>query len=452
MFRPPFPYRFVIALGAISLSVMTLSACGQTGTGTDTSTLIRSVSEGHDQKSPHNTLDTQALTEPVAPSTQQLARSVSEGTKKIPRGEGTSKNDWPVFRGTASATGVAGTTLPDVPELLWKFSVEKETGKKAGFESTAVIVDGVVYVGDDMVHFFAINLATGKLIWKVATEAGFTASAAVRDGKVFIGDSDGVFYCFDAKSGKELWKHTTEMQINSSANFFEQSVIVGSQDGTLYRFALDDGRVIWKYLVPVEGGIQCSPTISKGRTFVAGCDAKLHVVNLTSGKSETVIEIGGPALGTPALSGAIAYCGTNSGELLSIDWKKSEILWRYEHPRRRTEYRSSPALTDKTIILGGRNKLVEAIDRKTGKPVWTFTTRGRVDSSPVVVGERVFVGSGDGRLYAINLTSGEEAWNYDAGDGFYASAGVADGRLVIGNAGGMLYCFGSKKENVANRR
>ncbi len=365
----------------------------------------------------------------------------------------TSTTAWPVFRGTPAADGVADSALPKRPQLLWKFSAKNADGKKTAFESTAAISGGVVYIGDADSHFYAIDLASGEQLWKITSEAGFTASAAVRDGRVFIGDNDGTFYCLDAKDGKVLWKHATEMQINSSANFFEESVIVGSQDGTLHRFAIDDGRILWKYLVPVEGGIQCSPSISEGRTFVAGCDAKFHVISLANGKSESVIEIGGPALATPALSGKLAFCGTHSGELLAIDWQKPEILWRYEHSRRRTEYRSSPALSDKLVILGGRNKLVEAIDRTTGKPVWSFRTKGRVDSSPVIVGNRVFVGSGDGRLYAINLGSdngnednngGESDWEYDAGSGFYASPAVAENRLIIGNTDGLLYCFGEK--------
>ncbi|REJ70697.1 MAG: serine/threonine protein kinase [Planctomycetota bacterium] len=356
----------------------------------------------------------------------------------------TDTTDWPVFRGSASAAGSARTNLPEEPELVWEFSVEKELGKDTSFDATAAIANGVVYIGDMDSHFYALRLADGKLLWKVPSEAGFLAAAAVRDGRVFVGDNDGVFFCFDAATGEELWRHATDLPINSSANFYQDSVIVGSQDGTLHRFRRDDGTVLWKYLVPVEGGIQCSPTISEDFTFVAGCDAKLHVVNLADGKSERVVEIGGPALATPAARDGVAYCGTYRGEILAIDAGEGRIDWRYQHPRRRTEYRSSPAVTDDLVIFGGQNKLLEAIDRNSGEPVWSFRTRGRVDSSPVVVGARVFVGSGDGRLYAVDLASGESVWDYDAGGGFYASAAVADRRLVIGNTDGVLYCFGEK--------
>ena len=65
-------------------------------------------------------------------------------------------------------------------------------------------------------------------------------------------------------------------------------------------------------------------------------------------------------------------------------------------------------MTPDRIIIGGRDKLVHALDRSTGKAVWTFTTRARVESSPLVAGSRVFAGSNDGTLYELDLASGKK--------------------------------------------
>ena len=48
-------------------------------------------------------------------------------------------------------------------------------------------------------------------------------------------------------------------------------------------------------------------------------------------------------------------------------------------------------------MLGGRDKMVRAIDVATGKPRWSFATRARVDSSPAIAGDRVVVGSATAR-------------------------------------------------------
>ena len=70
-----------------------------------------------------------------------------------------------------------------------------------------------------------------------------------------------------------------------------------------------------------------------------------------------------------------------------------------------------PSAADGNVVLGGRDKMVHALEAKTGKPLWTFTTRARVDSSPAIAGGRVFVGSNDGGVYGLDLASGKKSGN-----------------------------------------
>ena len=95
------------------------------------------------------------------------------------------------------------------------------------------------------------------------------------------------------------------------------------------------------------------------------------------------------------------------------------------------------------MIVGSLDHLVHAFEPRTGRPLWTFTTKGEVKSSPVVAGRRC-VGSSDGRLYGLDLKSGREVWQFKAGAAIVASPAVAAGRLVIGTDDGTLYCFGGK--------
>ena len=108
--------------------------------------------------------------------------------------------DWPLFRGDPLSSGVAHTTLPDKPDLLWKYVV-----KDGAFDSTAAIADGVVYIGDLDGKLYAIDLVSGKEIWSQKFEAGFIAAPAVKNGFLYLGDMDGKCYCIDAKSGKPKW-------------------------------------------------------------------------------------------------------------------------------------------------------------------------------------------------------------------------------------------------------
>jgi outer membrane protein assembly factor BamB len=88
---------------------------------------------------------------------------------------------------------------------------------------------------------------------------------------------------------------------------------------------------------------------------------------------------------------------------------------------------------------------VRCLDRATGKEIWNFPTRGKVDSSPVICGDSVVVASDDGRLYLLALDTGKQRWSYEIGESIPASPAVADGRIVIGSEDGKIYCFGEKR-------
>jgi len=76
--------------------------------------------------------------------------------------------------------------------------------------------------------------------------------------------------------------------------------------------------------------------------------------------------------------------------------------------------------------------------------VWSFATRGKVDSSPAICGDKVVVGSDDGRIYLVSLQTGKELWKYEIGQPISSSPAVADGKIVIGCEDGNVYCFGTK--------
>jgi outer membrane protein assembly factor BamB len=374
---------------------------------------------------------------------------------------------WDLYRGNAQATGVAKGDLPDKPELLWKFSIEK-----GGFQSTAAIIGGAVYIGGGDGKFYALNLADGKLLWSFDAVLGFAASPAVRNGRIYIGDMDGNFYCLDARKGEKIWAFQTVGEIDSSANFYAKPsstgsdsknngiaelpspppplpmgegsfVLFGSQDAMLYCLDAENGRLAWKF----EGGdqIRCFPTVLDHFAFVAGCDSTLSVIDLADGgKVAAKVPIESPTGCSPAILDGRVFFGTEGNVFLCVDPKEKKIVWRFEAEKHAAAFRSSAAVAKEAVVVGSRDKRVHALDPQTGKPLWSFAAKNRVDSSPVIVNRRVFVGSTDGRIYALDLKTGEKRWEYETGGAISASPAVAGGRLIIGNDQGDLFCFGAK--------
>ena len=129
--------------------------------------------------------------------------------------------------------------------------------------------------------------------------------------------------------------------------------------------------------------------------------------------------------------------------MLGLDWRKGTTLWSFADPDRQFPFLSSAALTPRSVIIGGRDKRIRALDIRTGKQLWVFPTQARVDSSAVIVGDRAYVGASDGNVYALQVDTGRQVWRFEAGGAITASPAVSAGRLVIGTLDGRLYCFGS---------
>jgi outer membrane protein assembly factor BamB len=344
---------------------------------------------------------------------------------------------WPLMRGDAQATGVAPGKLPDRLNIVWRMRVPKSS-----FAATAIIADGVVFVGDLDGTLYALDLKDGLEKWRYQIEGSFHAAAAVRAAIVFAPDGQGRLHALDAVTGRRRWVYETESgaEINSSPTFYKGNVLFGSQDATLYCLDIETGREVWTHAI--DDQIRSTPTIAGNRTFLAGCDSKLHVVDLDTGKGVAAVDIRDQTGSTPAVLGDLVYFGTEGGSFFAIDWKKAEVVWTYRDEVHMLPYRSSAAVTREAIVFGGRDKFVRAVSPATGDPIWEFATRGRVDGSPIIAGQRVYIGSADGRFYVLDRASGALVWQVETGGRFSASPAAADGRIVIGNEDGVLYCLG----------
>jgi outer membrane protein assembly factor BamB len=344
-------------------------------------------------------------------------------------------DDWPVFRGNPRQTGVAASRLPDKLEVLWTFQAKDD------IEGAAAIAAGVVYVGCFGEHLYALDLESGKERWKYKS-GPIKAAPAVRDGAVYVGDADGLFHCVDAAKGTKRWTFETGAEITSGANFAGDAVLFASHDETLYCLKRD-GTLRWKF--KTEGPVYGSLAVDDGRTFVAGCDSKLHVLDLEKGKQLAGVDLGGQSGATAAVADGRLYVGTMTNQFEAIDWKKGEVAWTFQATRRAQPFYASAAVTDALVIAGSRDNRVWALDRKAGKEVWSFATGAKVDASPVVAGDRVYAPSCDRNLYVLDLATGKQIQKIELDDQILASPAVAAGRLVIGTTKGTLYCLGAKR-------
>jgi quinohemoprotein ethanol dehydrogenase len=122
--------------------------------------------------------------------------------------------DW---RGTHfSRLGQINTGNVDTLGFAWAF----DTGTRRGLEATPIVVDGVMYTSGVAGRVYALDAASGALKWRFepavdwqvtrATCCGpVNRGVALWQGRVYVASLDGWLYALDAASGTLLWKVDT---------------------------------------------------------------------------------------------------------------------------------------------------------------------------------------------------------------------------------------------------
>lgn len=387
----------------------------------------------------------QCSDELVPPLAKPVAHALVVGLLVLLTGTMVRAADWPVVRGDPQGTGVAAGSLPDKLETLWTYKTED-----AGFEATAVVADGIVYVGDDNGTFHAVRLADGTAVWtKKFDDSGFLAGAAIdlENGRLYVGDAVESLRCLALADGEELWTAKLDAEVHAGPTLHDGNVLVTCEAGTLTCFDAEKGEQRWQF--GIEAPLRCTPTLVEGRALLAGCDSKLHIIDVSDGAEVGSVAIDAPTGATAAIRGNMVYFGTEGGTFFAIEVNanqpdRSRVVWTYRDPQHGQSIRSSAAVTDKLIVYGSQGKSAYALDPATGQRKWQLSERSHVDSSPAIAGRRVVVATTGGKLQVVD-TMGQEEWSFGAGGGFAASPIVVDGKIILGNTDGTLYCFGDPK-------
>lgn len=123
--------------------------------------------------------------------------------------------DWPTYGMNLKAqrySSLSQINQKNVHQLALAWKVE--TGVKATFQATPIVVDGVMYVSLPFNHVLALDAVTGKQLWKYTHDRKTDWSmccgpanrgVAVAEGKVFIGTADARLIALDANTGEKQW-------------------------------------------------------------------------------------------------------------------------------------------------------------------------------------------------------------------------------------------------------
>jgi outer membrane protein assembly factor BamB len=350
--------------------------------------------------------------------------------------------NWPLTRGGPSLQGRVNAPVLVKPTVEWTFKMQSPG------TAEAAVAEGAILVGDVIGFLYCIDIESRKLRWKHETGDTIQAAPAVANGRVFVGSGDHKFYALDLKTGAKIWsvdgndKFSSAPVVVTSPDGTAQWLLVNGYDGITRCLLASDGSVVWTY--KTDDYINGTPAVIDGRMVAfGGCDKVIHVINLADGKLINEVVTDAQITNSIATSGKTIYCGNHANQLVATEATGGALTWIYEASD--FPFFTSPAVDDKNVYIGSRDKSLHAVTRATGKRAWTFPTGGRVESSPIAFDDAIVFGSSDGRLYAANTADGSELWRLDLGEDLTASPVYAQGRIIISGGRGTLFVLSAGK-------
>ncbi len=168
--------------------------------------------------------------------------------------------------------------------LQWSY----RSGVKASFQTTPIVVDGVMYISLPYNHVAALDARTGKEIWryehKLRTDRQLCCGPANRGvavgyGKVFIGTIDARLVALDAKTGTIAWdidvingiKTSTEaMDSITAANPLSKASFAGSTGASIIMAPVLYGGKVLIGITGVGYGLHLEGKKKDGELAVVG--------------------------------------------------------------------------------------------------------------------------------------------------------------------------------------
>jgi outer membrane protein assembly factor BamB len=358
----------------------------------------------------------------------------------------------PAHRGVNRLEEVLSPATVGGLEELWAFTIPD-----GSIVASAAVVDGVVYVpagnGNGSGFLYAVNAATGDMLWRSPNIEAGVSSPAVVDGVAYLGTGidDGFMYALSAEDGRVLWR-THVGGVSSSPTVVNGLVYIGAglDGGTVFALDAATGDIVWS--TDTIDWIHSSPAVVGGRVFIASHTATMYSLDALTGDIQWTARIGGsvPVFSSPAVANGTVYIGSTNGFTYALKAGTGDELWSRFTPIEVVS--SSPAATNRTVYIGTNDHDLWALNAATGTPRWRFTTNAIINSSPTFANGVVYAADTSGFLYAVDARTGNALKTIPTGRLFTeASPVVVNGVVYIGSSlffpelNGKLHAFGLRE-------
>jgi len=348
--------------------------------------------------------------------------------------------DWPQWRGPGRDGSVLAALPAQWPEALKK---RWEVPVGAGHASPVVSGNRVVVIarqGDEEI-VRALDVASGKEIWRAAYPASYTINSAawahgagpkstpaIAGGRVFTFGIGGILSAFDLARGTLLW------------------------------------RVPAPDVLPLYG-TATSPLVDPGDdasviVHVGGHDnGALTSFDAATGKPRWQWKGDGPGYGSPivaTLGGVRQVVAQTQRLLVGVNASNGALLWQLPFANDFDQNAFTPVVFRDLVINGGIDQPLTAIRPKLAGGTWIVETVWANPQTPMFMSTPVLIGGtiygltmrSKGQFAAIDAATGKTLWNTQGREGEHASmlgsrswllASTTDGNLIVARANPQKY-------------
>ena len=374
--------------------------------------------------------------------------------------------DWPqAGAGVANVSAAIAPTLSagSAPQTLWEYAAG------APIVAPPAVAGHRVFVTAEDGSVASVDRETGAVLWRYDSGLNAAVTPAVSDGLVFVVFKPGIVSALDENSGDLAWSKRLPVASLPSPTVADGRLFVAETDRNRL-LALDaaTGETLWDYRL--GDWVTAPPAINDGLLVATSNDAKIHILNVNTGKLRMIYNAGEGrwTRGGPVVTDDLLHVSTNG---VRRDGSKARV-WGldyrgHRYPLERPIYyvrtqlavwgfakqppiqqgtvwstRTSgkqpyqSAVSEQTIVVSDLSGLVTALDADTGSILWETDLAVDITTAATIAGPVALIGDEYGRVTALSVADGTHQWTATLDGSVTAPAVAAADLLLVPTTGG----------------
>ena len=236
-------------------------------------------------------------------------------------------------------------------------------------------------------------------------------------------------------------------------------VFVASCSGSVFGLERADGDFVWTYDARQDGGRPefHGTSIVTADTIVIATDDRraegighVYALDRLTGEPRWKRRFDVGVMTDLTVVENVLYFATLTEQVVALKLSSGEPVWTFAagSAGERFFVTSTPVVTDTHVIFGGIDGTIHALDRETGKKVWSRSLGERVSASLVDFDGKIFAGTADNRLRLLSSENGKSVASRDLPGLPFGRPIRAGGGLVVLTTGGVILSLSSDLDAV----